>query len=113
MVRNEFTATGLVFNENGHILMIKHKKLRKWLLPGGHVEENELPCEAVVRTGLHNHIDLLYLCRALNVDTAQQETEIDSIGWFSPKEAVKLDTYEDVIKSIESALGFIKGGKYD
>ena len=49
MVRNILTATGLVFNENKQILMIKHKQHGKWLPPGGHVDENELPCEAVAR----------------------------------------------------------------
>jgi len=149
MILNELTATGLVFNECGQILMIKHKQLGKWLPPGGHVDENELPCKTVARevleetgisvqvlssvselqlsektakelplplriicadvegTGLHNHIDLLYLCRALNVNTTPQEAEIDGIGWFSPEEAMKLDTYEDIKKTIEAALGFI------
>ncbi|MCL2574383.1 MAG: NUDIX domain-containing protein [Defluviitaleaceae bacterium] len=149
MIRNEITATGLVFNESGHILMIKHKRQGKWLPPGGHVDANELPCEAAARevleetgvkvqvlssvpalglsdnmakelplplriicadvegTGLHNHIDLLYLCKAKNVDTTPQEAEIDGIGWFSPEEAMKLDTYEDIIKSIEMALRLI------
>jgi ADP-ribose pyrophosphatase YjhB (NUDIX family) len=49
MVPNKFTTAGLVFNEAGQILMIKHKKKGKWLPPGGHVDENELPCEAVAR----------------------------------------------------------------
>ena len=150
MVKNEFTASGLVFNESGQILMIKHKQQGKWLPPGGHVDENELPCEAAARevleetgisvqvlssapmldlpentakelplplriiyanvddTGLHNHIDLLYLCRAINMDTAPQEAEIDGIGWFSPEEAMNLDTYEDVIKTIELAIRLIR-----
>ena len=43
---NHFTATGFVFNESGKILMIKHKKLGVWLPPGGHIDENELPCKA-------------------------------------------------------------------
>ena len=146
MVQNKFTATGLVFNENGQILMIKHKQFGKWLPPGGHVDENELPCNAVARevfeetgitvnvvssvseldlsggiakelplplrimhidtdgTGLKNYIDLIYLCRAVNINTTPQETEIDGIGWFSPEDAIKLDTYEDIKKSIEAAL---------
>jgi len=145
----EFTATGLVFNENGNILMVKNKRQGKWLPPGGHINENELPCEAVARevleeTGItvevlssvkkldlsdettktarelplplriicvefegFNLIDSLYLCRAINVDTVPQEAEIDGIGWFSPKDAIKLDTYENVIKSIESALEIV------
>ena len=49
MVHNHFTATGLVFNNSGEILMIKHKKLGVWLPPGGHIDENELLCEAVIR----------------------------------------------------------------
>ena len=147
MVQNHFTATGLVFNENGQILMVLHKKSGKWFPPGGHVDENELPCTAVARevleetgikvqvlssvrlhdlsdenamelplplrillcdvegTGQHNHIGLLYLCRALNTDISPQETEVDGIGWFSPEDAMKLDTFEDVIKSIEVAVG--------
>lgn len=149
MVRNLLTATGLVFNESGQILMIKHKQQGKWLPPGGHVDENELPCQAVARevleetgvsvqvlssvpkldllggvakelslplrimhvdvegTGLYNYIDLLYLCRAINTDTTPQETEIDGIGWFSPDEAMVLDTHEDIVRAIESAVKLI------
>ena len=141
MVRNQFTATGLVFNKNRQILMIRHKQQGKWLPPGGHVDENELPCKAVARevleetgiavqvlssvpkldisggvakelplpvrimhenvdgTGLHNYIDLLYLCRAINTDTIPQEAEIDGIGWFSPEEVMEMDTYEDIYKT--------------
>ena len=146
MIKNKFTATGIVFNESGNILMIKHKQLGKWLPPGGHVDENELPCKAVARevmeetgisvqvlssvselellsgvakelplplrimhvnidgTGLNNYIDFLYLCRAINTDTILKESEIDDLGWFSPEEVMKMDTYEDIIKTIEYAV---------
>ena len=149
MIRNRITATGLVFNESGQILMIKHKQQGKWLPPGGHVEENELPCEAAAReileetgvsvqvlssvpkldlsggiakelplplrimhvdvygTGLNNYIDFLYLCRAINTDTTRQETEIDDIGWFNPEEVKRMDTHEDIIKTMESAIELI------
>lgn len=30
-------------------LMVRHRKLQKWLPPGGHVEENEIPDAAAVR----------------------------------------------------------------
>ena len=49
MVLNHFTATGFVFNDAGKMLMIRHKKMGVWLPPGGHLHENELPCEAVLR----------------------------------------------------------------
>ena len=44
-----FTATGVVFNEINEILLVKHKRFGVWLPPGGLLEENEAPHEAVVR----------------------------------------------------------------
>ena len=49
MAKNHFTATGIVFNSKKEVLMIFHKKFKLWLLPGGHIDENELPTEAVLR----------------------------------------------------------------
>ncbi|MCL2443778.1 MAG: RNA 2'-phosphotransferase [Treponema sp.] len=46
---NHFTATGIVFNSKKQVLMIFHNKLQVWLPPGGHIEENELPDDAVLR----------------------------------------------------------------
>ena len=34
---------------NGRILLVHHAKLDKWLPPGGHIEANETPDEAVLR----------------------------------------------------------------
>lgn len=49
MIDRHFTATGLVFNTQMQILLIRHKKLGIWLPPGGHVEPNETPDHAVLR----------------------------------------------------------------
>ncbi|MBI5631508.1 MAG: NUDIX domain-containing protein [Elusimicrobia bacterium] len=43
-----FTVTGYVVR-GGKTLLLHHKKLRMWLAPGGHLEEGELPEEALVR----------------------------------------------------------------
>lgn len=45
---NHFTASGLVLHKN-KVLLVNHKLLGVWLYPGGHVEDNETPDEAVVR----------------------------------------------------------------
>lgn len=37
-----------IVNE-GHILLIWHKKLQRWLPPGGVIDPNEIPDDAVVR----------------------------------------------------------------
>jgi 8-oxo-dGTP pyrophosphatase MutT (NUDIX family) len=54
--RNQFTpghltATGLVFAPDGErVLLIHHKRLDRWLLPGGHIEpEDSTPAEAARR----------------------------------------------------------------
>ena len=45
-----FVATGLVVHDSlDKVLLIKHKKLKTWLPPGGHVDEGELPDECVIR----------------------------------------------------------------
>lgn len=45
-----FTATGYVVNKKRtKILMIHHKKLNKWLPPGGHLETDELPHKGAIR----------------------------------------------------------------
>ena len=49
MVQNHFTATGVVFNSDNKILMVHHNKLNVWLPPGGHINENEVPDDAVIR----------------------------------------------------------------
>ncbi len=42
------TACAFLIHE-GKVLLVKHKKLGKWLGPGGHMEENELPHQAAER----------------------------------------------------------------
>ncbi len=45
-----FCATACVVDkETKKVLFIYHKKLNKWLLVGGHIEENEDPETAVIR----------------------------------------------------------------
>jgi len=151
MAQNHFTATGIVFNPSGEVLMIKHKKLGVWLPPGGHIDENEVPCDAVLReifeetgvkaqvvsasqgvgvgdeahckelshpfvilledienTWLHNHIDLVYLCKAGSDELVKSESEADDIGWFTLEAAMALDTFENVRKTISAAAKAVR-----
>ena len=43
-----FTATGFIIH-NDHVLLHWHNKVKEWLPPGGHIEENEDPMQAVIR----------------------------------------------------------------
>jgi 8-oxo-dGTP pyrophosphatase MutT (NUDIX family) len=44
----DFTVAVLVVHD-GRVLLHRHKKLNRWLPPGGHVEPNELPDETALR----------------------------------------------------------------
>jgi 8-oxo-dGTP pyrophosphatase MutT (NUDIX family) len=44
----EWTVAVFVVHE-GRVLLLRHRKLGKWLPPGGHIEPGELPDEAAVR----------------------------------------------------------------
>jgi 8-oxo-dGTP diphosphatase len=43
-----FTASGIVLHQ-GSVLLIEHARLRWWMPPGGHLEPNEDPVQAVLR----------------------------------------------------------------
>lgn len=47
-VTRDFTVAVFVVHD-GRVLLHAHRKLGKWLPPGGHIEPNELPDEAAVR----------------------------------------------------------------
>lgn len=49
-IEKHFCVTNYVIDEKtGDFLLIYHKKLNKWLPPGGHIEINETPEEAALR----------------------------------------------------------------
>ena len=45
-----FCASAYIINPNTKkLLLVKHSDYKKWLQPGGHIEDNETPEEAAVR----------------------------------------------------------------
>mgnify|MGYP001299840208 CR=1 FL=1 len=49
-MRHDYVATGYVFSpKRDKTLLIFHRKMRKWLPPGGHLQPNELPHEGAIR----------------------------------------------------------------
>jgi 8-oxo-dGTP pyrophosphatase MutT (NUDIX family) len=45
---HHFTASALTVCGN-HILLVHHKRIGAWVPPGGHIEDNEMPEECVIR----------------------------------------------------------------
>ncbi len=44
-----FTASAIVFDAKGRVLLVHHIKAGVWLYPGGHIDPNEDPAQAAVR----------------------------------------------------------------
>lgn len=44
-----FTASTFVVDSRNRVLLMWHKRLERWMPPGGHVDENELPEETAKR----------------------------------------------------------------
>ena len=49
MQQTWFTATGIVFNAAHDILLVHHKRLDRWLPPGGQIHPGERADQAVLR----------------------------------------------------------------
>jgi 8-oxo-dGTP diphosphatase len=48
-VIRHFTASGIVLSDDGHVLLVEHRKLGWWMYPGGHIDPDEDPAQAVLR----------------------------------------------------------------
>lgn len=47
-IKRHFTVSGIIL-KNNKVLLVWHNKLNTWLYPGGHIEKNETPDEALIR----------------------------------------------------------------
>lgn len=110
------TASGIVVGPAG-VVLHRHRRLGRWMQPGGHVDPGETPEEAVVRecveeTGLpvahpdagpvllhldvheaaasHLHLDLRYLLVAPDVPPAPGSGESPDVAWFSWADALAM-----------------------
>ena len=84
-----FTATGFVVHEDS-VALHWHPKVKAWLPPGGHVEENEDPVQAVLReiaeeTGLEAEV----------VSTAPR-LDLDYPAQVTPPFTIAVEDIEDL-----------------
>jgi 8-oxo-dGTP pyrophosphatase MutT (NUDIX family) len=48
-MQRQFTATAFVVDSQKRVLLLWHKRLQRWMPPGGHVDPNETPDETARR----------------------------------------------------------------
>jgi len=61
MLTRDFVSTVYIVKDS-KILLVFHKRLNMWLPPGGHIDDNELPCDAAKREVLEEtgfEVDLI------------------------------------------------------
>jgi 8-oxo-dGTP pyrophosphatase MutT (NUDIX family) len=107
------TASGIVVGGRG-VVLHRHRRLHRWMQPGGHLEPGEVPEDAVIRecteeTGLtvahpaggpvlvhvdvhpaardHVHLDVRFLLRASDEEPAPAPGESQEVAWFSWEDA--------------------------
>jgi 8-oxo-dGTP pyrophosphatase MutT (NUDIX family) len=110
------TGSAVIVGRRGTVLH-RHKRLHRWMQPGGHLDPNETPWDAALReseeeTGLvlrhpaegprlihvdvhdgargHTHLDLRYLLLAPDRDPAPPPGESPDARWYGWDEAIAL-----------------------
>lgn len=110
------TASAIVVDHDGRVLLHRHKVLGVWMQPGGHLDPGETPGEAVLRevaeeTGLdatiesevpfhvdvhegprgHVHLDIRWLLASDGTAPIRPEPgESSEVAWFELAEALEV-----------------------
>jgi len=78
----DFTATTFVVDQNKTLLLF-HKKIQMWLPPGGHIDPNELPCDAARREVKEE--------TGLEAELIAARTQMGSVSVLSQPECILLE----------------------
>lgn len=66
-MKTDLVVSGYLIHHN-KILLIHHKKLDKWLPPGGHIDQDETPDDALKREFKEEvNLDIEFISKRLNV----------------------------------------------
>ena len=98
-----FTATGFLVRD-GKVLLVNHRKLKRWLPVGGHIEAGEDPMQALRREVREEvGLDIAIVADSLPVHShaVQGEPRLDptehsELRWFSAQDLGASEISEDV-----------------
>ncbi len=130
------TASAIVVGVRG-VVLHRHRRLHRWLQPGGHIETDETPPQAAQRecveeTGLpvvhgtrgpvlvhldvhsaardHVHLDLRYLMWAPDLPPAPAAGESQEVAWFSWESALAIAD-DSLAGGLDSARSLVRAAR--
>lgn len=133
-MKREFSAGGIIFNNQNQVLLTQHSSNHYWGFPKGHPKTGESMKEAALRevkeeAGIEAEIIekvgdtkyiftmegekifkmvTLYMMKYLSGDIKNHDWEVEKAEWFTPEEALEKLNFKDEKELLKRALAFDK-----
>ena len=130
IMKREFSAGGIVFNNKGQILLTQHSQNKSWGFPKGIIdpgqttkeaalrevkEEGGVEAEIIDKVGYSKYVYTwegekifkvvtMFLMKYLSGDIKDHDFEVMDSGWFEPEEALKKLTFPNDKSLLKTAL---------
>lgn len=133
-MKREFSAGGIVFDDNGQVLITKHSQNHHWSFPKGLIdpgqtaeqaavrevkEEGGVVAEIIDKVGYSKYVYTFngekifklvtyFLMKYISGDPKDHDFEMEDAGWFSPEEAYEKLSFPNDKKLLDEAIKLIK-----
>lgn len=133
-MKREFSAGGIVFNNQGQVLLTKHSQNKHWSFPKGLIDPGQTTKEAALRevkeeggveakildkVGYSRYVYSFggekifkvvtyFLMRYLSGNIEDHDFEVEESGWYTPLEALKQLSFSQDKKLLQKALTMLK-----
>lgn len=129
-MKREFSAGGIIFNNQNQVLLTQHSSNHYWGFPKGHPKEGEnmkqtalrevkeeagVEAEIIEKAGDTKYIFTmegekifkvvtLYLMKYLKGDIKNHDWEVEKVGWFTTEQALEKLSFKDEKELLKKAL---------
>lgn len=133
-MKREFSAGGIVFNNQGQVLVTKHSVNKHWSFPKGLIDKGETTEEAAIRevreeggvvaeildkVGYSKYIYIFnnekifkvvtyFLMKYVSGNLEDHDDEVEEAGWYAPDEAMQQLSYSQDKVLLKKALDLYK-----